>query len=101
MIVAAEASVERMGKGMRIRGTINFATANRLRRDGLAFFERGGSIELDLSQVTAADSAGIALLLEWMRVARAKGGTLKITGVPEQILAIARTSRLHELLPVA
>ncbi len=102
MTPVPEAGIERTGSsGFRVHGVISFATANRLRREGAVFFESNASLEVDLSLVTAADSAAVSLLLEWMRVARAKGGKLKIIGVPEQILAIARTSRLHEVLPVA
>ena len=45
--------------------------------------------EVDLSGVTRADSAGLALLLELAREARAAGRELRCTGVPEQLRRLA------------
>lgn len=40
---------------------------------------------LDLSGITHADSAGIALLLELRRTAQSQGRTLAFTGAPAQL----------------
>jgi phospholipid transport system transporter-binding protein len=48
-----------------------------------------GPFEVDLGGVTRADSAGLALLLELAREARAAGRELRCTRVPEQLARLA------------
>jgi phospholipid transport system transporter-binding protein len=54
--------------------------------------------ELDISGVSRADSAGLALLIELSRRARAGGGTLRIRGAGEQVLQLARYFGLEQVL---
>jgi phospholipid transport system transporter-binding protein len=48
-----------------------------------------GPFEVDLGGVTRADSAGLALLLELARDARAAGRELRCTRAPEQLRRLA------------
>jgi len=57
-----------------------------------------GAIELDLSDVTRADSAGLALLIECMRAAARAGRSMRFINVPEQLHSIARVSGLDGIL---
>lgn len=56
---------------------------------------------LDLSQVTRADSAGLALLLELTRRARAQGRELHLVAPPPQLLQLARFFGLDGILHFA
>jgi len=51
-------------------------------------------------RVVRADSAGLALLVEWMRAARRAGRPLRYRAIPPQMLAIARVSSLDQVLPL-
>ena len=55
-------------------------------------------LEIDLSEVTDSDSAGLALLLEWVTWANHSVREIRFTGVPEKVLAIARTTEVEPLL---
>jgi phospholipid transport system transporter-binding protein len=55
----------------------------------LAAEQGQGAFEVDLGGVTRADSAGLALLLELARDARAAGRELRCTRVPEQLKRLA------------
>ena len=48
-----------------VRGDMSFATANSLLRRSDKLFARHQSLAIDLSAVTKADSAGLALIIEW------------------------------------
>jgi phospholipid transport system transporter-binding protein len=48
-----------------------------------------GALELDLAGVTRVDSAGVALLLELARSARAAGRELRLVKPPEQLRRLA------------
>lgn len=58
------------------------------------------TLRLDLSKVSRADSAGIALLLQCMRRARQLGRDIRFAHIPDQMMAIARVSGLGQVLPL-
>ena len=55
-------------------------------------------IEVDLSGVTATDSAGLALLLEWITWANHTVREIRFLEMPTKIDAIARTTEVEGLL---
>jgi phospholipid transport system transporter-binding protein len=57
-----------------------------------------GDIDIDLQDVERADSAGVALLVEWQRAALQQKQTIRFQNIPSQMLAIARLSGVDELL---
>lgn len=61
----------------------------------------GTPVRLCLDGVRRADSAGVALLVEWLRAARASGGELHLSGLPAQMRAILAVSDLDTLFPDA
>ena len=54
--------------------------------------------EADLSGITDADSAGLALLIAWRASVSATGGVLKFEAVPERLVALARLTEAESLL---
>lgn len=64
---------------------------------------RGGTgpFAVDLAGVTRVDSAGLALLLELARDARAAGRELRFTHAPEQLRRLADFFGLSELLALS
>lgn len=86
---------------LQLSGDLTFATVTALLAESQALFATGGdALRIDLSAVGRADSAGLALLIEWLRVARRAGRTLEFHGVPDQMVAIAKASGLAEVLPL-
>ena len=95
------AELERLADGSYcLRGELSFTTVPDVRRVGLETFDAGDEIRLDLSAVSRADSAGLALLIEWLRYARQTNKTVHYLNMPTQMLEIARTSSLDEILPL-
>jgi len=81
----------------RIEGVLDFDSVPRLfarTRDLLG----SRSVTLDLSGVERANSAGVALLLEWRREARARGVSMSLSGLPETVLGVARLSGVEDVL---
>ncbi|MFO7276969.1 MAG: STAS domain-containing protein [Pseudomonadota bacterium] len=83
-----------------VRGALTFATARRAREAGLRAFEASGAQRLSIGcgGVTAADSAGLAVLLDWLAFARRKGREMRFTEIPSEIRAVARISEVEPLL---
>lgn len=91
--------IEPAGDGrLAVRGELGFATAAAALQAGLALIGAQRAWTVELSGVTAGDSAGLAVLVEWVSAARARGATLHYEAVPAQILAVARISDLDGLL---
>jgi len=80
------------------QGAICFTGATQALNSGLALIGSGENTTIDLANVTEADSAGLAVLVEWLARARKLGTVLHYANIPAQILAIARISDLDELL---
>lgn len=86
----------------RVSGELVFDTVPELLESGRALLGAGtGSIVLDLQGVTRADSAGLALLVEWLRMARRDHRELTFHNMPAKLLAMAGVSGLDDVLPVA
>lgn len=81
-------------------GELSFASVPGLLRQGACLFAGSGTIELDLSGVRRADSAGLALLVEWLSNAKRLGRLLSFRHVPEQILRMAEVGGLAHILPL-
>lgn len=88
------------GQGaLRLSGDLTFATVSALLEESQGVFDNAGEdLRIDLSGVHRADSAGLALLIEWLRAARRSGRSLEFHAVPAQMLAIAEASGLAEIL---
>jgi len=83
-----------------VSGELTFATARDARQLGLLVLEssRADRIIVDCSGVTRADSAGLAVLLDWLAWARRKPRILTLEHLPPALLAIARISEVDGLL---
>ena len=82
----------------RVSGVIDFDSVPDMLRESVARFGEQGDIVLDLSGVTRANSAGLALLIEWQRLARRPGRTLTIRNAPASLRNLARVSELESVL---
>lgn len=84
--------------GYAVSGELTFATVPAAWRETQNLFVDGQSLRFDLTAVERADSAGIALLIEWLRLARRNGARVSYEHMPPQILAIARVTGLEAML---
>ena len=91
--------LERVGDDrLRASGRLDFSTASQALRVGNEAIGNTSDQVVDLSGVTEGDSAGVAVLVEWVSAAVAAGVGLRYENVPPQMLAIARISDLEDLL---
>lgn len=86
------------GERSRVRGTLHFTTVTKLLDAGSEAIANGRASVIDLSGVKDSDSSGLALLIEWMSVAKAARRTLRYENMPVQLHQLARLSDVEELL---
>ena len=95
----SEYTLEDRGEGrFALSGEMSFDTAERILKESGEPFEEHTQLEIDLSGVTLSDSAGLALLLEWVTWANHTVREIRFTGMPERVLAIAKTTEVEGLL---
>lgn len=98
----SSAEIRQDGELLRVEGALTFTTVTALLEKSRPLFERAGeSLVVDLEGVERADSAGLAMLIEWMRLARTCGCTIAFAHLPTQMNDIALASDLVEILPLA
>lgn len=82
-----------------VDGDMVFDTVVDLRLQLLDVLPKGvQSVDVDLAGVHRADSSGLSLLLEWQRLASARGVRLSYSNLPDQLGAIADLSELRPVL---
>jgi len=81
-------------------GPLTFGTARRARELGLRGLAQApqGALEIDCADVKPSDSAGLAVLLDWLGAAKRAGRTLRYTRLPEELTALGRISEVDDLL---
>jgi len=97
----SEASINHRGGKVCLEGDLSFATVAGLLRDAAPLIEKGTDrLLIDLKGVKRADSAGLALLLEWVARSRRRGRPILCQHLPQSLLDIARFSNVLHLLPL-
>ncbi|MER2528284.1 MAG: STAS domain-containing protein [Candidatus Competibacter denitrificans] len=99
----ATATVERDGTTLRIVGELDFDSVADLWATTGSLFEIAGEpvVQIDLSGVRRSNSAGVALLVEWLRQAQSRHSKLVFSNMPAQMRSIVRVVDLETVLPVA
>lgn len=96
------ATLEPIAPGrFRVSGTLDFASVGRLERLARPLLGAAPEAVVDLGGVQVANSAALALLLEWVDQARQARRRIRFTGVPAAVLEIAKVSNVTDLLPLA
>jgi phospholipid transport system transporter-binding protein len=86
------------GKPARVNGVLHFTTVTALLRSGSEAIANGRAGVIDLAGVKDSDSSGLALLIEWLSIARAERKSLRYENIPVQLHQLARLSDVEELL---
>lgn len=82
-----------------VRGPLIFATARHAREAGLrALRGAANALVIDCGSLGPTDSAGLAVLLDWLAEARHAGRQLRYEHLPENLLRLARISAVDGLL---
>jgi phospholipid transport system transporter-binding protein len=86
------------GERSRVSGALHFTTVSPLLGQGEAAIHGGHAAVIDLSTVSGSDSAGLALLIEWLSVAKQAKRGLRYENIPEQLQELARLCEVEPLL---
>lgn len=92
-------SVQRNNGRMELTGALDHASVASVLVQSAGWFT-GDTLHVSLQGISQSNSAGIALLLEWQKIARQKQVTIQYHDVPEQLRTIARAYGVDALLHI-
>lgn len=84
----------------RANGELGFATALQAHAKLQRLITAGSSVRIDCSGLERIDSAGLAVLLDAVALARDRGTDLRYVNLPAGVLRLARLGGVDSLLPV-
>lgn len=75
-----------------VEGDLTFATIDKQTLQSFKFLKGIDTICVDLAKVKTTDSAGLALMIEWIKQARMIRAHLTFKNIPDQLMALAKLS---------
>ena len=81
-----------------LNGNLDFDTVAELARDSAQLFAEAGDVQVDLAGVGQANSAALALLLEWQAMAHRRGASLSCINIPPLLMNLAKVSKVDGFL---
>lgn len=76
-------------------GDLTFFTINKKISRSFDFLKSAPTLCIDLAKINNADSAALALLIEWKKHSKLQRTDLSLTNIPQQILALAKLSGIE------
>ena len=86
------------GDVCRLLGVIDFDTAPTLLSTVAGYIETKSALTIDFSAVTQANSAALALLLEWKTLAARHNCTLNQQNLPDSIRQLSEICQVSEFI---
>jgi phospholipid transport system transporter-binding protein len=81
-----------------LAGELNLESVPALYSEAVGRFATAPPKVVDLQKVTRIDSAGVALIIDWIRRARLRNQSIQFRNVPRQMQSIAQLCGVSQLL---
>ncbi len=85
---------EQLSENYLAMGDITFASLGKSTLHSFDFLKSENKVCIDLKDIILADSAGLALVIEWMKYSRKYNTILTLKNVPRQLIRLAKLSGL-------
>lgn len=79
-----------------VEGAMNFSEISKKTLKSCCFSAEREAVCVDLGKVTSVDSAGLALMIEWIKQCRQNNCEITFKNIPEQVFALAKLSGLDK-----
>ncbi|OGT53346.1 MAG: hypothetical protein A3E84_01915 [Gammaproteobacteria bacterium RIFCSPHIGHO2_12_FULL_42_13] len=96
--MTTRASIAKQDSTFIVSGDLNFSTVTQVWRDSLPLLSPQQKLLFDFSQVKSANSAGLALIIEWLKYAKREAKVVQLQHFPQQLWSIAGVSGVDQLL---
>ncbi len=75
-----------------LSGDLTFATINKKTVQMIDLKKMNQALVVDLAEINNSDSAGLALLIEWLKMSQKGQKQLSFKNIPQQLLTLAKLS---------
>jgi len=82
-----------------VSGELDFSNVMSLYWKSLPQLEAREKLVFDFSQVKTSDSAGLALIIEWIKFATAQNKSIQFNHISSDLMSIAKAAGLDHLIP--
>ena len=97
-----QVSYQRDAQGVyHLEGELGFQSVPVLQKEIKQDIDFSSSLSIDFSAVTQANSAILALMIEWMREVKQNNGRIVYLNVPDNVLAVASAYGIDQDLPTS
>ncbi len=79
---------------------LDASNTGELKHDITPIVEATNKLVIDLTRLRFVDSSGLGALLSCLRQLTAKGGDLKLCGMPKQVRAVFELVRMHRIFNI-
>lgn len=81
-----------------VSGELNFTTVAKLWKESLPRLSGYSALNFDLAKVTSSNSAGAALLLEWLKYAKQENKPIQFNNIPAHLSSILSVSGISNMV---
>ena len=85
---------------VKISGIMDMSTVDSLKKQTIGLFNGVSAIQFDLSAVSQSNSAALALLLEWLKLAQKHQVSLSFSNFPDHLRELARVYGIEQDLTI-
>jgi phospholipid transport system transporter-binding protein len=79
-----------------VEGNLTFSSIDQETLQSFRFLKGIETVYIDLAKVGTTDSAGLALMIEWIKQSRMIRAQLRFKNIPDQLMALAKLSGFDE-----
>lgn len=83
-----------------LSGELDFSNVEAVYQKSLAQWKNSSDICIDFSKLKSANSAGLALMVEWLKLANQQNKTIQFKTVSQDLLAIAKVAGMDKLFNI-
>lgn len=96
--MSSKATITHQDGTLHVAGVIDFFTAERLWEQSLPMMAPADKLQFDFSKVNSANSAALALLVEWFKYAKKQQKQISFYQLPSKLISVATIAGLGGLL---
>lgn len=81
-----------------LSGELNFFNVMEIYQQSLKDLEKPARLTFNFSQISASNSAGLALIIEWLKYAKRSQKPIQFIHLPVKLQAIAKAAKVEKLI---
>lgn len=85
---------------VKIEGVLDLNTVKTLKKQTIGLFNGVSEIQFDLSAISQSNSAALALMLEWLKIAQKNHVSLSFSNFPEHLRQLASVYGIEQDLNI-